>query len=124
MEDSRLVVDTFLISCRALGRGVEHRMLAFLGDQAAERGLATIGLELRETAKNLPAQQFVQSVGGAGNLPVQAARSVRWKPATPSEKPRAPRPARTGAAGVKVDFARIARTARNSSTRSLTSPSA
>ena len=26
-----LVVDTFLLSCRALGRGVEHRMLAALG---------------------------------------------------------------------------------------------
>jgi acyl carrier protein len=109
-EESRLVVDTFLISCRALGRGVEHRMLAFLGDQAAERGLTTVQMQLRETAKNLPAQHFVQSVGGAGDLTVEAARAVRWRPANPSEKPRAAKPARSGAAGVKVDFARIART--------------
>ena len=31
-----LVVDTFLLSCRALGRGVEHRMLARLGEIALE----------------------------------------------------------------------------------------
>ena len=30
-----IVVDTFLLSCRALGRGVEHRMLAALGEIAA-----------------------------------------------------------------------------------------
>ena len=35
-----LIVDTFLLSCRALGRGVEHRMLARLGEIAKERGLA------------------------------------------------------------------------------------
>ena len=37
-----LVVDTFLLSCRALGRGVEHRMVARLGEIALERGLARV----------------------------------------------------------------------------------
>ena len=37
-----LVVDTFLLSCRALGRGVEHRMVARLGEIALERGLEAV----------------------------------------------------------------------------------
>ena len=35
-EDS-LVVDTFLLSCRVLGRGVEHTILRRLGEIARER---------------------------------------------------------------------------------------
>ena len=35
-----LVVETFLLSCRALGKGVEHRMVAALGDAAKALGCA------------------------------------------------------------------------------------
>lgn len=34
-----IAVDTFLLSCRVLGRGVEHQMLATLGKIASDRGL-------------------------------------------------------------------------------------
>src|SRR5262249_30133567 len=34
-----MILDTFLLSCRALGRRVEYRMLARLGETARERGL-------------------------------------------------------------------------------------
>ena len=37
-KEKALEVDTFLLSCRALGRKVEHRMLAKLGELAHERG--------------------------------------------------------------------------------------
>src|SRR2546425_197003 len=37
-----LVVDTMLLSCRALGRHVEHHMLARLGEIAQERGASVI----------------------------------------------------------------------------------
>src|ERR1039458_865195 len=40
--DAALRVDTFLLSCRALGRGVEHRMVARLGKLALERGLGRV----------------------------------------------------------------------------------
>ena len=39
-----VLVDTFLLSCRVLGRGVEHRMLAYLGTLAQERGLERVEL--------------------------------------------------------------------------------
>ena len=55
-------IDTMLLSCRVLGRGVEHRMLRELGEIARERGLATVTATLIPTAKNLPARQFLERV--------------------------------------------------------------
>ena len=60
-----LTVDTFLLSCRALGRGVEHRMLARLGEIAAERGLAEVEIPLVPTLRNRPAATLLKSVGAA-----------------------------------------------------------
>ncbi len=63
-EGQKLVVDTFLLSCRVLGRGVEHHLLAYLGQLAEERGLAFIELPYVTSAKNEPAAAFLDSVGG------------------------------------------------------------
>lgn len=75
-----LRVDTFLLSCRALGRGVEHRMFARLGALAVERGLDTVELAFRGTARNQPAADFLRDVCGLtdpvapadGDFPVPA----------------------------------------------------
>jgi len=58
-----LLVDTFLLSCRALGRGVEHRMLARLGEIALERGLSRVDVPYRASGKNRPALDFLESAG-------------------------------------------------------------
>ena len=55
--------DTFLLSCRVLQRGVEHRMVARLGEIAKERGLAHVTLPFVPSAKNLPARDFLRSLG-------------------------------------------------------------
>ncbi len=60
-----LAVDTFLLSCRALGRGVEHRMLARLGEIATERGLAEVEIPFSPTPRNRPAEALLKSVGAA-----------------------------------------------------------
>jgi len=65
-----LTVDTFLLSCRALGRGVEHRMLAKLGETAKERGLGLVRLPLVSTPKNRPIQRFLDSIGAEFKEPV------------------------------------------------------
>jgi FkbH-like protein len=57
-----LVVDTFLLSCRALGKGVEHRLLARLGEVAVERGLAWVEARFVPTARNRPARKFLDSI--------------------------------------------------------------
>lgn len=54
-----LVVDTFLLSCRALGRGVEHRMVARLGELAVERGLARVEIPFVAGQRNRPAALFL-----------------------------------------------------------------
>ena len=61
---SVLEVDTFLLSCRVLGRGVEHRMFKELGAIAVSRHLATVAARLIPTAKNQPARAFLQEVAG------------------------------------------------------------
>jgi FkbH-like protein len=63
-QPNALKVDTFLLSCRVLGRGVEHRMLARLGELAQARGAAFIEVPYHPTPKNKPALDFLNSVGG------------------------------------------------------------
>lgn len=63
--DSVLDLDSLMLSCRALGRGVEHRMLNWLGETAIARGLTHVRLRLNYTEKNTPAQQFFNTLTGA-----------------------------------------------------------
>lgn len=56
-------VDTFLLSCRALGRGVEYKMLAKLGEIASGRGLDYIDVIFTPTKRNQPALDFLDIIG-------------------------------------------------------------
>jgi FkbH-like protein len=81
-----LVVDTFLLSCRALGRGVEHRMVARLGEIAVERGLETVEVPFVEAQRNRPARLFLESLGasfsgGVFRLSAADAARVSYRPA-------------------------------------------
>ena len=60
-----LEVDTFLLSCRVLNRGVEHRMLNELGKIALERNLRAVLVTVITTKKNQPARDFLESVAAA-----------------------------------------------------------
>ena len=114
-----LRVDTFLLSCRALGRGVEHRMLAALGRVAGERGCAVVEAPFVRTARNLPALLFLESVGlpfqkvEGGRLsfhfPESAAAAVRYQPSRKVralESEAAPLPTANPAA--RIPYVRIA----------------
>src|SRR5581483_110528 len=57
---SALEVDTFVLSCRALGRGVEHRVVNELARIAREEGLSTLTFLYRRTTRNAPAWNFLQ----------------------------------------------------------------
>ncbi len=61
-SEDALVIDTFLLSCRALGRGVEHRMLRAVGAFALERGLSDIITLFERTDRNTPAQVFLAGI--------------------------------------------------------------
>jgi FkbH-like protein len=118
-SNSSLDVDTFLLSCRALGRGVEHRMLAFLASRAIGHGLGNLSLRVTPSAKNLPARQFMREVAGqygTGNgaaqeytLPGDKFRDLRWQPAS-HRAPSVPAAKPTPSAGRRfVEYAHIAR---------------
>ncbi len=64
-----LAVETLLLSCRALGRGVEHRLLAQLGAIARERGLARVEIPYQPTRKNQPVLDFLTQAGAAFRQP-------------------------------------------------------
>lgn len=58
-----VAIDTFLLSCRALGKGVEHRMLARLGEIAAERELTRVDAPFVLTKSNQLAFDFLNDIG-------------------------------------------------------------
>jgi FkbH-like protein len=60
-EKNRLAVDTFLLSCRVLGRGVEHRMVAELGRIAQKHKKKKVVIKFSPTEKNEPAKHFLDS---------------------------------------------------------------
>ena len=62
IESHSLVVDTLLLSCRILGRGVEHAIVRHLGEIALEGGLNFVCLPYVRTAKNEPARAFIENV--------------------------------------------------------------
>ncbi len=59
-----LVVETFLLSCRALGRGIEARMLAEIGRRAEARGLARVELPFHRGPRNQPARALLERLAG------------------------------------------------------------
>jgi FkbH-like protein len=86
-----LVVDTFLLSCRVLARGVEHTILRRLAELAAERRLVRIDLTYIPTARNEPARAFIDSVastfrseGETGEIvyriPIERASQLHYRP--------------------------------------------
>ena len=90
VDSDAIIVDTFLLSCRSLGRGVEHQMLVRLGEIARERELDSIKVPYMPTQKNRPAHDFLQGIGArfkepfgngfAFRFPTEFAVGVRYRP--------------------------------------------
>jgi FkbH-like protein len=62
-EAEQYKVDTFLLSCRVLGRGVEHVLVSWLGRCAVEEGKRFVEFDYLPTGKNVPALEFITSIG-------------------------------------------------------------
>ncbi|MFF3914241.1 SDR family NAD(P)-dependent oxidoreductase [Streptomyces sp. NPDC001852] len=63
-DGDQLEVLAWLMSCRALGRGVEERLLQWLADRAEELGCAKVRLTAGRTERNVPARRLVAALGG------------------------------------------------------------
>jgi FkbH-like protein len=114
-----LAVDTFLASCRVLGRGVEHRMVARLGQIAREIGLSRVEIPFSATPRNRPAALFLNSLcapdaDGVFRLTAEEAAAATYRvgnPAPPASQPVLP----AGAEAVRKrpDYVKIATTLRD-----------
>jgi len=79
VEADTLQIDTFVLSCRVLGRGVEHAVMAHLGALAADRGLKIIAAAFVPTGRNRPAEQFLLSIGTPPfRFEAAALRDLKW----------------------------------------------
>jgi len=78
LEDDAVRADTFLLSCRVLGRGVEHRMLAQLGLVARGQGMSRVIVPFRPTRQNQPALDFLECVGGEYRRPALDAEGYEF----------------------------------------------
>jgi FkbH-like protein len=86
----QLFVDTFLLSCRVLGRGVEHTILRKLGDLAISLSLSSVTIPFVPTQKNEPARAFIESVAAqfrkddvdqiVFSIPSDTAKSITHRP--------------------------------------------
>ena len=79
-DGDTLHVRNFLLSCRVLGKGVEHAMVARLGDIACAQELSWVEIDYLPTPKNTPARNFLASLGAPRLLAGEAAE-VRFTPA-------------------------------------------
>tara|TARA_B100000530_G_C15776242_1_gene415563 strand:- start:93 stop:803 length:711 start_codon:yes stop_codon:yes gene_type:complete len=57
------IIDTFLLSCRIIGRGVENCMLSQIIEKARKEKIKTIKGKFIPTQKNKPAEKFYEDFG-------------------------------------------------------------
>jgi FkbH-like protein/non-ribosomal peptide synthase protein (TIGR01720 family) len=117
-EQDELRVENFLLSCRVLGKGVEHRMLAALGQAAGDLNLKWVVIPFNRTERNEPAAKFLQAVGAAvreGDVyrfPTAQAKLIAFDPGNVKKAPEVieeePREKKASHA-VRMDFGDIAR---------------
>jgi len=119
---NELYVDSLLLSCRVLGRGVEHRILARLAELALDEGVYTVTVPFTPTSRNTPARTFLESIpfgqvhedngGLVFRFPAVELQTLRWSPGSTGESvAAAPAPART-ATRTFTGYAEIARSLR------------
>jgi FkbH-like protein len=57
-------IDTFLLSCRIIGRSVEDALFIALVSDAVQKGIHKISAEFIPSAKNAPAKDFYSKMNG------------------------------------------------------------
>lgn len=112
-----IVAESFLMSCRVLGRGVEHAVLRHLGEIALRTGCPRVAINFMPTKKNAPARTFLDSTGAAIRksttvtsyvLSGTEARDAVYRPAEKVQA-EAGTPAAAPGARARTDYADIAR---------------
>lgn len=64
LSDSEVILDNMLMSCRVMGRDVEFVFFDAIVDDLQRRGYSKIHASYIRTAKNAPAAEYLQNIGG------------------------------------------------------------
>ncbi len=77
--EDRWHIDSLLMSCRVLGRGIEEAFLAEIACRAASRGVGTVSVTFEPSEKNEPARIFIDRVfGNSLKIAPDTMRPPRW----------------------------------------------
>lgn len=63
LAEKEWTIDTFLLSCRVMGRGIEDVMLGYILNKAKEEGIIKVKAEFIPTKKNKPCEQLLPDFG-------------------------------------------------------------
>ncbi len=74
-EEKKWIIDSFLLSCRIIGRRVEETMLAYILEEAKKEKVKTLIGEFISTKKNTPAKEFYHK---NGFKPIEKKGGVQW----------------------------------------------
>lgn len=93
-DNDKIIVDSFILSCRALGKGVEHKMLNAIGGLVSEHNQESVHVIFKNTNTNRPALSFLMQTGFKEDflyysLPATTARKIApldWEHKNESEK--------------------------------------
>lgn len=66
-ETDFCTIGSFLLSCRALGRGVENQMLRAVSNRAMQNLISQIRFTVAKTSRNTPAIEFFKRLGLSGS---------------------------------------------------------
>ena len=62
-EEKKWIIDSFLLSCRVIGRRVEETILVYILEEAKKERVNTLIGEFISTKKNIPAKEFYKKIG-------------------------------------------------------------
>jgi FkbH-like protein len=78
-EETLWHVESLLMSCRVINRGIEDAFLAAIAKRAKQSGAFDVGITFEPSERNEPAREFVERVfGAARKAPVVALSVPSW----------------------------------------------
>jgi FkbH-like protein len=63
IKNSEAYIDTYLLSCRILGKGIEKAFIYFVINKLIDKGIKTIRSEYIPTSKNMQTEKFFDELG-------------------------------------------------------------
>jgi len=77
-EAHEWVIESLLMSCRVLGRGMEQSFLYAISREAISAGVSKLSIDFIPTEKNTPAAEFVEKFFKGNALSPQSVRLPSW----------------------------------------------